>query len=72
MLTNLGRFDEAEPLLLESYEKRRDNPQTHDIREREALERIVKLYETWARPDKAAEWRAKLPERDDKPKEPVP
>ena len=25
----------------------------------EALERIVKLYETWGKPDKAAEWRAK-------------
>ena len=27
---------------------------------REALERIVKLYDAWGQPRKAAEWRAKL------------
>ena len=27
----------------------------------QALERIVKLYEGWGKPEKAAEWRKKLP-----------
>jgi hypothetical protein len=27
-------------------------------------ERIVQLYEAWGRPEKAAEWRTKRPERD--------
>ena len=27
---------------------------------REAGERLVQLYEAWAKPDKAAEWKAKL------------
>jgi hypothetical protein len=28
-------------------------------RKREALERIIKLYEAWDKPDQAAEWRVK-------------
>ena len=31
------------------------------VRRQEALERIVGLYESWGKPDQAAEWRAKLP-----------
>ncbi len=59
---------EAEPLLLEGYEGMKDNPDVLNERKREALERIIKLYEAWdaAEPgqgyaEKAAEWRAKLP-----------
>ena len=62
---------EAEPLLLEAYE-RIQPPPSFAIRKREALERIVKLYEAWdtAEPGnghaaKAAEWRAKLPADND-------
>ena len=31
----------------------------------EAAERVVKLYEAWGKPDKAAEWRAKLAKPSD-------
>jgi tetratricopeptide (TPR) repeat protein len=55
-LSALGRYAEAEPLLLGSYEKLKD---VQGRRMREALDRIVKLYEAWGKPEKAAEWRAK-------------
>ncbi|HEY3242489.1 MAG TPA: tetratricopeptide repeat protein, partial [Phycisphaerae bacterium] len=71
------RFAEAEPLLLGGYNGMKDDPRVPPPgpatggadRKREALERIVKLYEAWhaAEPGKghdaqAAEWRAKLEE----------
>lgn len=63
-----GRHAEAEPLLLEGYERMKDHPEASNVRKREALERIVKLYDAWneAEPDagydaKAAAWLAKLP-----------
>ena len=31
---------------------------------REAVERLVQLYEAWSQPDKAAEWKEKLAEVD--------
>ena len=47
-----------------------DHPEATDLRKREALERIVKLYEAWhaAEPDSghdadAAEWRGQLEEK---------
>ena len=67
-----GRFSEAESLLLDSFatlESRADTiPGAYrDVRLREAIQRIVKLYESWhaAEPGKgyvakAAEWKAKL------------
>jgi tetratricopeptide (TPR) repeat protein len=60
-LIALEQFNEAETLLLTSYqtlEDARGTPPTHRV---EARERIVKLYETWGKPDKAAAWRAKPP-----------
>ncbi len=64
-LAEAGRFAEAEPLLLDGYAKSRQNPQNlllkaQEVRLREALERIVKLYESWGKPDEAATWRAKF------------
>ena len=62
-LVGLGRFSEAEPLLLEAYPvlERRANgrPRLFWIA---ALESIIQLYEAWGKPDRAAEWRAKLAE----------
>jgi serine/threonine protein kinase/tetratricopeptide (TPR) repeat protein len=67
-----GKFDEAEPMLLASYEGLRSEPKTPETsdgqdRRREALERIVRMYDAWhlAQPAKgadsaAAEWRARL------------
>jgi hypothetical protein len=56
-LAGLGNFEEAEPLLLESYEQM-DPPEALRMHKRDALERIVSLYEAWGREDRAAEWRA--------------
>jgi serine/threonine protein kinase/Tfp pilus assembly protein PilF len=60
-LTELQRFEEAEKLLLGSYETLQKASGTPPVRRIEAADRIVKLYETLGKPDKAAEWRAKRP-----------
>ena len=67
-MTALSRYDEAEPLVLESYERLKTVQGEAGASTRRALPRIVKLYESWhaAEPgkgyaEKAAEWRAKLP-----------
>ncbi len=57
-------YTEAEPLLLSGYEglNRREKkiPRESKVRLREALQRIVQLYDEWGHKDKAAEWRTKL------------
>jgi hypothetical protein len=68
-LSGQGRFDEAEPLLLDAYSQMRDNAETipEDYRAdriREALERIVKLYESWGNLDEARKYRAALSEQE--------
>jgi tetratricopeptide (TPR) repeat protein len=59
------KFTEAEPLLLSGYEgmKQREGkiPPQGKVRLSEAIERLVQLYETWGKLEKAAEWRAKRP-----------
>jgi tetratricopeptide (TPR) repeat protein len=56
-----GRFEEAEPFLVDAYTKMKPpNAPWPLSRKREALERVVKLYEAWDKPEKAAEWRARL------------
>ncbi len=62
-LTRLGRFAEAEPLLLEGYGSI-DPPPEEAHHQLEALARLIDLYESWhaAQPDagyeaKAGEWR---------------
>jgi tetratricopeptide (TPR) repeat protein/predicted Ser/Thr protein kinase len=61
-LAGLGRFEEAEPLVLSGYGViTRDRGPQHR-RTHEALQRIIFLYEAWGKPDKADEYRAKLPE----------
>jgi serine/threonine protein kinase/tetratricopeptide (TPR) repeat protein len=58
-------YAEAEPLLVQGYEGIRAregqiSPLYARFRIAEAGQRIVRLYEAWGRPQKAAEWRAKL------------
>jgi tetratricopeptide (TPR) repeat protein len=57
-LCGQGKHAEAEPLLVEGHERMMP-PEDLGVRKREALERLVKLYEAWGKPEKAAEWRAK-------------
>lgn len=58
-LAGQGKLAEAEPLLLHGYTGMQNDPQAWDLRKRQALERIVRLYEMWGKPQEAAEWRAK-------------
>ncbi len=62
-LTALGRYAEAEQLLLSSYpavEQRHGKKHTRTLG---ALQRIADLYEAWGKPDEAARFRALLEER---------
>ncbi|MBN2562642.1 MAG: serine/threonine protein kinase [Phycisphaerae bacterium] len=61
-LTAQGRYEDAEALLLRSHPIIRDRRGEEDSRAVAALERIVELYEAWGKPEKAAEYRALLPE----------
>jgi tetratricopeptide (TPR) repeat protein len=58
------KYAEAEPLILQGYEgmKAREAkiPAPSKKYLAEAAERVVKLYEAWGKPDKAAQWRDKL------------
>jgi WD40 repeat protein len=66
------KFAEAEPLIVSGYEglKAREAriPPAGKPRLEEAAERTVKLYEAWGKPEKAADWRARLAKRVDGPK----
>ena len=55
-----GRYAESELLLLRIHEALRDNPQAPAQWKREAVENLVRLYETWGKPGKAAAYRALL------------
>jgi serine/threonine protein kinase/tetratricopeptide (TPR) repeat protein len=58
------KYAEAEPLLLSGYEglKQREEkiPPIRKVCLREALDRVVQLYDAWGKKDKADEWRKKL------------
>jgi serine/threonine protein kinase/tetratricopeptide (TPR) repeat protein len=56
-LTALGRFAEAEPLLLASYRALDARFGTDDRRLRLAASRVARLYEAWGRPQQAARYR---------------
>jgi serine/threonine protein kinase/uncharacterized protein HemY len=53
-LTLQNRFEEAEPLLLESYHAVEQRLGGKDPRVRDAARRLVVLYEAWHKPEKAA------------------
>jgi tetratricopeptide (TPR) repeat protein len=53
-LTLQNRFEEAEPLLLESYHALEQRLGGKDPRARDAARRLVVLYEAWHKPAKAA------------------
>jgi serine/threonine protein kinase/tetratricopeptide (TPR) repeat protein len=58
------RYAEAEPLILQGYEGMKSREAKIPVPQRkrlvEAAERVVKLYEAWGKPEKAADWRKKL------------
>jgi tetratricopeptide (TPR) repeat protein len=53
-------FAEAEPLLVDGYAGMKDRAEALPLRKREALERIVALYDAWGKPERAAAHRAML------------
>jgi tetratricopeptide (TPR) repeat protein len=68
-LLGQAKYAEAEPLLLSGYEgmKQREAEIRSDMRAtrlKEAIERLVQLYEETKQPEKAAQWREKLAESD--------
>jgi len=59
-----GDHAKAEPLLLQALEGRRlklGDTHPHTI---ESWNNLIELYEAWNKPDKAEEWRAKLPQAE--------
>jgi len=61
-----SRYGEAEPLLQWAYQRREnlfgtEHPHTIDM-----LNQVVSLYEAWDKPEKADQWRAKLPRTEAK------
>jgi tetratricopeptide (TPR) repeat protein/tRNA A-37 threonylcarbamoyl transferase component Bud32 len=63
-LTALGRYAEAETLLVHGYEKMRATAMTPTHRLRQAIDRVIALYDAWNKPAEAAKWRARLKEAD--------
>src|SRR5262249_53663401 len=63
-LIQQARYAEAEPLVVPGYmgmNERASRVTVPDwFRLREAAVRVVRLYEAWGQPEKAAEWKAKL------------
>jgi tetratricopeptide (TPR) repeat protein len=58
------RYEEAERYLLEAAEGRRlklGDTHPHTL---ESLNKLIELYEAWNKPEKAEEWRAKLPKTE--------
>jgi serine/threonine protein kinase/tetratricopeptide (TPR) repeat protein len=59
-LTALGRFEEAEPLLLASYPALENDKGDGAKHAPEARQRIVELYTKWGRPERLAAFQTKL------------
>jgi serine/threonine-protein kinase len=60
LLTGQEDFEAAEPCLLDGYRTLKETKGAEVIQTRLALERLVRLYEVWGKPEKAAEYRALL------------
>jgi hypothetical protein len=63
-LLGQGRYAEAEPQIVSGYEGMQARAATIPPQGRpllaEAALKVVRLYEAWGKPEKAADWRAKL------------
>jgi len=59
-LAGAGEFVEAEERLLDGYTKMKDDRSVPVDRRERALERIIRLYESWDKPDQASRWRRRL------------
>ncbi len=59
--TKAGKYDEAEAALVPALEALHASHGDEHWRTRRAIERLAELYEAWGRPDRAAEYRGRLP-----------
>ena len=59
-----ARYDEAESRLIEAIKGRRLKLGDTHARTLESWHNLIELYEAWGKPEKANEWRAKLPRRE--------
>ncbi|MCZ2398791.1 MAG: serine/threonine-protein kinase [Phycisphaerae bacterium] len=59
-LAELERFDEAQTLLLGAHASLQASPQAPPQTRRETVERLIRLYDRWGRPDRAMHWRSHL------------
>ena len=63
-LLGQGRYAEAEPLVIDGYEGMKARaariPPAGEVSVSEAAERVIRLYQAWGKPQKAAEWKVKL------------
>jgi hypothetical protein len=63
-LLGQGKYAEAEPLIVPGYEGLKAHgatiPPLNKPCLNEAAERVVRLYEAWGKPEKAAEWKARV------------
>jgi tetratricopeptide (TPR) repeat protein len=56
-----GRFPKAEPLVLSGYRTLEADRHAPPLMVSLALERVIRLYDGWGKPEEAARWRAKRP-----------
>jgi len=59
-----ARYDEAEPLLVEAVTGRRLKLSDSHPHTLQSLNNLIDLYEAWNKPEKANEWRAKVPKTE--------
>lgn len=59
-LAGQKRFDEAQALMVPSYESLKNSQAPNSPRVRTALERLVALYESWGKPDEAGKYQTIL------------
>ena len=58
-LTRVGRYEEAERLLIEGYAGMKESLGTAHSRTLGARDALIELYESWDKPEKAAELRSR-------------
>jgi len=59
-----GYYDKAEPLLDEVVEGRRLKLGDNHPHTLESIKKLIELYEAWNKPEKANQWRVKLPQEE--------
>ena len=66
MYKEQDRYNKAEQLLLEPSKAKSLNSKLSDTHPHTlaSWDTLIELYEAWDKPEKAREWRAKLPQMD--------